>query len=283
MNNEHDSAILGRDDFGRIHGVAASVRQQFPGRSTRAAQSAARARLAVAAKRAHRHNAITNEAYYGGPGSPVEEESIHEITCGAPLDAVLTRNHYGCLVLNAAHALFIDVDVFTPSPCEPNDAVLDSACRSELWRKTLDDLRIVLADEKNDGFRIYRTAAGYRILTTANEFEPRSGAAQRLMEAAGADAAFVKLCRIQKSFRARLTPKPWRCGSRRPPNFFPRESADEQRRFADWLSQYERACRNHATCRYLGQIGRTRVHKRIVPIVKLHDRETKALEALPLA
>jgi hypothetical protein len=104
-----------------------------------------------------------------------------------------------------------------------------------------------------------------------------------LMESVGADADFVVLCRIQNSFRARLTPKPWRCGVRRPPNFFPRGTTEEKLLFAEWLWGYEQACRSHATCRVLGHVGPEKIHKRNEPIIALHDRETKAHAALPLA
>jgi hypothetical protein len=103
------------------------------------------------------------------------------------------------------------------------------------------------------------------------------------MHAAGADAVFMNLCSVQQNFRARLTPKPWRCGMHRPPNLFPRQTIAEQRLFADWLSQYEQACRDRATCHFLEHVGRTAVHDRLAPIIDFHDRETRALEALPLA
>jgi hypothetical protein len=103
------------------------------------------------------------------------------------------------------------------------------------------------------------------------------------MNAVGADSDFVSLCRIQNSFRARLTPKPWRCGSRRPPNMFPRQAAEARWRFSRWLSQYENACRDRATCRFLEHVGPAAVHDRIAPIVELHDRVTKAHIDLPLA
>ncbi len=239
------------------------------------ALSAARLRLTRTAERCQQRKVLTNEEYYGGGR---KEEAINDrIASSRFADAVVTRNHYGCLVLNAARTLFIDVDVLSPEDAS------HPGRGSEPWRRMFDDLSLVLADEKSGGFRIYRTSAGFRVLATAHEFAPASSSAKRLMEVAGADAAFVKLCRIQNSFRARLTPKPWRCGARRPPNDFPRHSPTEQHRFAEWLSQYERACLNHATCRYLGHIGPTNTHERIEPLIEFHDRQTRALEALPLA
>jgi hypothetical protein len=207
---------------------------------------------------------LTNEEYYGGGR---REDAIRDITSRGSLAAVVTRNHYGCAILNATNTLFIDVDVSTPDRIE----------------STGNDLRIVLQSEEGRGFRIYRTAAGFRILATSHQFAPDSPHARKLMATAGADTAFVELCGIQNSFRARLSPKPWRCGAPRPPHAFPRRSAFEQQRFSEWLSSYERASRHYATCQFLGQVGSNRIHREITSIVDFHDRETKAFEPLPLA
>jgi hypothetical protein len=141
----------------------------------------------------------------------------------------------------------------------------------------------VLAEERETGFRIYRTAAGFRILATTHEFEPSSDSARNLMDSVGADDAFVRLCSEQNTFRARLTPKPWRCGADQPPNQFPRENAEEENRFIEWLSRYEFACRDRATCQFLGTVGPEETHQRVAPIVEFHDRLTKAFESRELA
>ena len=98
-----------------------------------------------------------------------------------------------------------------------------------------------------------------------------------------ADSHFVRLCGTQKTFRARLTPKPWRCGATEPPNQFPRQSADEQRSYSEWLAGYENACRNRATCQFLKHVGPQETHKRLKPIIEFHDRATKSHEELELA
>jgi hypothetical protein len=229
---------------------------------------AAQSRLISAAARRQAQKPKAAEEYYGGDRN---EEVVPK---PEQVEGLLTRNHYGCTVLNATHALFIDVDVLG----ERNEYL-----PLESRQQVLHDLRDVLAAEWTNGFRIYRTSAGFRILATSHEFEPGSSEADRLMSAVGADAAFVELCRVQNSFRARLSPKPWRCGMRRPPNFYPRETARERLRFAEWLSRYERACRNFSTCQFLGHVGPENIHDRIAPIIDLHDRETKAHVALPLA
>ncbi len=242
--------------------------------------SAAQTRLARATERHRQQRTLTNHHYYGHAQRP--EEIILGFSSADLFDAKVTRNHYGSLVLNATRALFIDVDVVEPGRLSRAVNVFRGRRRGP-WRRTLDDLRTVLTSEREEGFRIYRTAAGFRVLATIHEFAPASEQSQRLMKAAGADTAFTYLCRIQNSFRARLTPKPWRCGAPQPPNCFPRSSSDEQRCFADWVAEYELACRDHATCQFLEHVGSEEAHQRIQSIVEVHDRETKAFESLPLA
>jgi hypothetical protein len=103
------------------------------------------------------------------------------------------------------------------------------------------------------------------------------------MTAVGADPAFVQLCRAQKSFRARLTPKPWRCGAEKPPNRYPRQSEEEQRRFSAWLADYEAKARTNATCRLVEEVGSGRVCDEARPILALHDEVARVGAALTLA
>jgi hypothetical protein len=219
------------------------------------------------------------EPYYG-PEKRLEEEI--ECALARNVDALVTRNHYGCLVLNASHALFMDVDVFAPDEIYNPIQGREDRLRP-LRHEVLSDLRTVLQSEADYGFRIYQTAGGFRILATTHEFEPGSKQAERLMDAVGSDRDFVELCRKQRNFRARLSPKPWRVGLRRSPNFFPRRSAKAEKRFQNWLAEYDQISKSRATCEYVGNVGREYVHDLIRPVVEFHDRETKALSSLPLA
>ena len=103
------------------------------------------------------------------------------------------------------------------------------------------------------------------------------------MDLTGTDPRFRNLCRVQESFRARLTPKPWRCGWRAPPTGFPREDGEEEDRFAHWLHGYEAACEPFATCRYLETLGDGGVAASFEPLLDVHDTTSRALEELPLA
>ena len=280
MNHRLNTVEAEADGLITGGGVADPGSLQLRNSADFAIASAAQMRLMSAAKRPRRGRRKETEDPYYGPGFHLEET-----LCGVldpNVDALITRNHYGCLVLNAAHALFIDVDMFLPddiyNPAEERDKRMEPA-----RQRVLSDLRSVLENKDEYGFRIYRTAGGFRILATTHEFEPESDQADRLMKSVGADTNFVELCRRQRNFRARLTPKPWRCNLHRPPNFFPRKNARAEKRFQKWLMEYDRACESRATCEYVGHVGRDFVHERIGRIIEFHDRATNALSSLPLA
>ena len=61
------------------------------------------------------------------------------------------------------------------------------------------------------GVRVYKTCAGYRGLVTHATFDPTADATLDLMRQFRCDPQYVTLCKRQESFRARLTPKGWRC------------------------------------------------------------------------
>jgi hypothetical protein len=244
--------------------------------------AAARARLAQLHARYQQHAAPAKNIYYPPPRKNLSEQCLDDLAGVASLDALITRNHYGSVVLNARRALFIDVDMPNPGNKRQEEAAANREIQG-IWKSTFDDLCMVLENERGTGFRIYRTAAGFRILAISQEFEPGSDPSNELMSTVGADDAFVRLCGSQKTFRARLTPKPWRCGTTRPPNDFPRATADEEERFAEWLRHYDSLSKKHATCQYLGEVGSSTVHERVAPIIEFHDRFTKAFDDLVLA
>lgn len=262
---------------------------------------------------------------------PLREEVVTEYPVGvtdaeAP-DAALTRNSYGALVLNAARAFFIDVDV------EPTDAARSSSSTSssssggqaDAIRDLVDSLPIpggvksilgglfggggsrastpapppaAPADPQSAALarlrqwvashpewrvRVYRTHSGLRYLVTHAPFSPADAEAQSAMTALGADPQYVRLCSAQKSFRARLTPKPWRVGIENPPVSFPYESPADEAAMRAWVSRYDAASRSHSTCRFLEEIGTGAEHPDVTSIRALHDEHTKATSGLPLA
>jgi hypothetical protein len=246
-----------------------------------AALREAETRLSRFADRVRRGESFPPRGYEYGK-QPVREEILETIGPADAPRAVLTRNRYGATVLNAERLLFLDVDL-------PEGAGAPAFLGKLFGMKSkeatvLEKLRTALEAANKGAFRIYRTAAGFRALAPAREFDPAGREAQDLMNATGTDPYFVKLCLAQKCFRARLTPKPWRVGLKAPDDKYPRSDPEAEERFEAWLEEYEAASKGFATCRYLETVGKGGfVGADGSDLVDLHDRATRANEALPLA
>jgi hypothetical protein len=157
-----------------------------------------------------------------------------------------------------------------PPPADPQSAALG---RLRQWVASHPEWRV----------RVYRTHSGLRYLVTHAPFAPTDADAQAAMTALGADPQYVKLCAVQKSFRARLTPKPWRIGMDNPPVTFPYESLMEEGAMRQWVSAYDGASQGRATAQFVEEMGGGSEHPAITPIRTLHDEHTHATSGLPLA
>jgi hypothetical protein len=243
------------------------------------ASRVAESRLRRLLERVQRGDPFPERYAYGA--RPIREELLQTFdgATGTPR-AVITRNGYGAQILNAARVLFLDVDLPAPTPWQR----LRHAVRfgPDAESEAVARLRAALAQFGGATFRIYRTASGLRAMAIDRAFDPTNRDTQDLMVATRTDPAFAKLCIAQNCFRARLTPKPWRCGMSGPPVDFPRSDAQRQH-FADWLSQYELASTAFATCRYLETVGNARPRGDARELVSVHDRLTRAAADLPLA
>ncbi|MBD2845326.1 hypothetical protein IDH44_09000 [Paenibacillus sp. IB182496] len=224
---------------------------------------------------------------------PMREQVLHAHTDrdGRVLYAV-TRNSYGALVLNTAQAMFVDVDLEAFEPDYTWSQRLKRLWDRQSVREARAEQAEAAAMERLEawlltrhawGVRVYRTRAGLRYLVTHAPFEPDGREADEMMADLNSDPKYRHLCRVQQCFRARLTPKPWRCGSSRPPTAFPFESEAEQAHLRDWVRAYDADRAGWAACRFLGHRGHAFVSDELDPIVRLHDQETRALEDLPLA
>ncbi len=219
-----------------------------------------------------------DEYFYGR--QPLREELIR--TLGEPgerTEALVTRNRYGALVLNTARLPFADID----SPPAGLGSGLFGFFKKDKTDPTLLRIREAGARHARSTLRIYRTFAGYRVLAADLALDPKSESAQDFLAGFGSDPAFMKLCRIQGSFRARLTPKPWRLDLALPPNQYPRDEPAAQAEFDAWLKGYEQACSGFATCKFLESMGSTRPSSETLALVEEHDRMTRAQSDLPLA
>src|SRR5690606_19188420 len=127
---------------------------------------------------------------YGYPDRPAREEILREITGedGTVLAAV-TRNSYGSLILNTARLMFIDVDV-TPNPPGLLDSLkgLFGIKTPDAFDTALEKIRATAADSPQYAFRVYRTAAGFRLAVTNKRIDPKGGESETLIYNYGSDS-----------------------------------------------------------------------------------------------
>ena len=187
---------------------------------------------------------------YGYFDRPVREEVLEQHP-----GLAITRNVYGAQILNAANAMFVDIDFADDPTREP---------------PALDRLR-TWSSGHGLATRVYRTAAGLRALVTNHTFDPKADATAALLHEVGCDPLYVRLCQVQISFRARLTAKPWRIALRPPSMRWPYDDPDMAERFQAWLASYEAASASVAACRFIEAIGPALVDPAIAPVLAVHD------------
>lgn len=256
--------------------------------------------------------------YY--PARPVREEILEELPRdGAQEDrhaddllAVLTRNRYGATVLSTDALLIADVDVPLaerrrpgllgrllgrgkgadgPDPAgDPADPAGDPAAPPALLAEADAAARsridAVLGASGDLGIHVHRTFGGYRVLVSGSGLLPEDPAAIALLEELGSDPLYVRLCRAQRSFRARLSPKPWRVGIRALGGSWPEGPSDRpapSRRRRQWVERYSAATTGHAVCRRMSWNGVEPSTAEERRVLALHDRLTGADSGLPLA
>ena len=245
-------------------------------------------------KAANRVNEVVNKVRagqqlnrYGYGERPLREEVTQGVTNDAGNEvAIVTRNLYGALVLNAVNAMFIDIDF-------ADKGTASSAGGGFSWglgkrAPSQEDQRVEritawASSHPDVGLRVYRTAGGLRCLITNQTFDPTYSSTLEMLRAFESDPLYVRLCKAQECFRARLTPKPWRCDMDTPPSRFPWENNDREIQYRLWQRRYEEASRKYTVCKLVKQLGPQEVHPDVAPILRLHDQLTGVGSALPLA
>ncbi len=236
---------------------------------------------------------------YPKNGQPLREEIVEEIfdPQGERI-AVITRNAAGCLVLNTARVMFVDLDfanqhlpwswpsvqsVFKtivnwfgpkqpkPLPPQTEEGLLEKV---KQWHSQHPDWTV----------RVYRTRAGMRLLVAHDLFDPASETVRKYMDELGADMRYIRLCQSQACFRARLTPKPWRLKGgkmQRPGVRYPWTNRQEEKIIRDWERTYNSRIGRFSVCKVLANLGSGPVHLEAEQILLLHDQYT--LTDQPLA
>ena len=246
---------------------------------------------------------------YGYLDNPPREEIIEEIAGddGGTI-ATVTRNRMGSLILNTDSLMFIDVDTESAAS-EPSGGILSrlASLLSSVGRrgkKARVSSEFVVAhgraryagDEPSDQapegptgriaqaaamfpddtFRLYQTAAGYRVMMVNRSVSPTSDECKRVLSSVDSDPLYLRLCEKQECYRARLTPKHWRIEMDPPPGRFPLKNSAEELLYERWTAQYEEAIEAYTTCRFLQEFGPGPTHPELALLVQVHDMMSRS-------
>jgi hypothetical protein len=224
---------------------------------------------------------------YGYADRPLREEIVEEIDQGDRRSAVITRNAYGALVLNTTGVMFVDVDYFPPNASDSGFGQSLGDSVRHLWNRLrgrpssvniarderlLSRFEQVVHSRPGFGARVYRTAGGFRLLVTSKTFDPSAIDSEQLLADFGSDPLYIRLCKSQECFRARLTAKFWRCGATKPPSRYPWDDPREEARYRQWEAAYQRQSSQFATCEFVQSIGDPMLHDAVAPVMGIHDR-----------
>lgn len=228
---------------------------------------------------------------YPYPRTPLREEIIEDISLRGEEFDIITRNRYGASVLNSSSVYFADIDFDGSATKQSVFGALgrlfgkkpDKSVRDLTEEGAFERIDKFLTLNRGWGFRIYRTFGGLRLIATHGRVKVSDSSAIETLKSLGSDPRYIKLCEIQSCYRARLSPKPWRCGFRAPTITYPFENEESLREFDDWKRGYEASAGGFAACKYIKSMGLSVVGSDVSEIVSLHDERTGALTGMPLA
>jgi hypothetical protein len=260
-------------------------------------------------------------AYNGAEGVPIREEII-----SAHGETIVTRNIYGALCINTPNVLFADIDLDPGAGARLFSVILlplivvavhvamraSSGALGCVLVGLAVALGVIIATSIKRLFvksgaaehfahrrirrfvdrhrtwlvHVYRTPAGFRVLATHRTFEPGEKETSAFFKALGTDRIYVRMCRNQQCFRARVSPKPWRIGIdghiKPRPGIWPINPERLPQR-AKWVEEYERKAAAYASCRYLESLGRGTPDPAAEAVRRLHDELSRATSGLPIA
>ena len=134
--------------------------------------------------------------------------------------------------------------------------------------------------------RLYRTPAGLRVLATHALLNPGDAQTLACFRALHADPIYVRMCRNQQCFRARVSAKPWRIGIARHmrprPGVWP-VAAESMAMRTEWIGRYEQLAARYAACRFLMEMGSGTTHPDAAVVQAVHDELCRSASTLPLA
>lgn len=227
--------------------------------------------------------------YY--PRLPLREEMLREVSgASGELLAVITWNRYGAQVLSTQAVLIADVDLPAQRPSRGRLRRMFSSGADDPARSpealALERIAAYADRSPQRGTHVYRTAAGLRVIITGDRVEPSSPAAKDILEQLGTDPVYLRLCAAHGTYRARLTPKPWRLQPPlpAPPVRWPYGSTDARGRADAWLKDYTAGSAEYAVCSKVASYGGAPATADQDSVLRLHEEATRVSQKqLPLA
>lgn len=191
---------------------------------------------------------FTNSDWYSlenGEYITLKEQVIESFNYEEQETGFVSINSYFADILNAPNMMIVDVDLIGESS-RPTDPVI-----TPYQSVAIAALKAFQHENPTLGFRVYKTAGGLRYICTTEMFDPNSHKSDSLMRQLFTDPKYRNLCKFQETYRARLTPKPWRLGIN-----------DEE------------DCK---TCQMIEIVGPDSIIDNFRKMVKHHDWKTQAL------
>lgn len=234
-----------------------------------------------------------SSAWYLYDGRPLREPVVADHS-NSTVQAIVTRSRYGATVLNTDKVAFLDIDVY-----HDNHPVRGTGNRYGFFAKLfgrpdpmvvkLEAIRQWFVKNPTIGMRLYRTPNGYRGILTSAFYTPTETTTERLLTELGCDPLYIRLCREQECFRARLTAKPWRITAPILRLGYPYingtpESLQQWREIdTEAAAEYDAKASNYAACHFVEQLGNRAAHSAVSSLVTLHDQLSGALTTKPIA
>lgn len=132
-------------------------------------------------------------------------------------------------------------------------------------------------------FRVYKTFAGIRAICISHHFRAATGAAERILRGLLSDEKYIKICKSENYFAARIDPKPERVGISiaQKFNFYDMLPMEQDA----WMKEFKEKKGGFRVCEYITQtsIDEDKIPSPIKNLVKLHDERTLCHTSLPLA
>jgi len=191
--------------------------------------------------------------------------------------------------LNDSKFIGISLAILSLLFCSTISAVLYQSTmklKGGLEKASLDRIDRFLQRHPDWNLRLYKTPAGMRILVTHRTFDSDESSVQDCFDSLGTDPMYVMMCRNQRCFRARVSPKPWRIGidqhMRPRPGHWPVAPERLPLRNA-WIAKYEEVAVAYASCSFIGSKGNGTIQPEVAKVIDLHDHLCRANGNLPIA